>query len=91
VNLPYNGKSLNLSISKPPKTPNPSQIAAKVIFDLPHLVTESEAEEHAKRITASLKASEAAGIDEDVDPYYDEEDYGEQSDDQQYEDDTVEE
>ena len=52
-------------------------------FDLPHLVTESEAEEHAKRMTASLKASKAAGIHEDVDPYYDEEDYDEQDEDWQ--------
>ena len=76
MHLQFNDKRLNLSISKPP-TPNPSQIAAKFKFDLPHLVTESEAEEHAKRMTASLKASKAAGIHEDVDPYYDEEDYDE--------------
>ena len=80
MHLQFNDKRLNLSIWKPP-TPNPSQIAAKFKFDFPHLVT--EAEEHAKRITASLKASKTAGIHEDVDPYYDEEDYDEQYADQQ--------
>ena len=92
VNHPSTQKKLGLTSSQPSKTPNLPQIAANIIFGLPDNVTESEAEEHANRITSSLKATSRDSIHVQAVPYDEEEDYfDEQDEDWQESDETVEE